>query len=248
MNQFTVALHLRSRSASNFIEITPRNLIVHWMVLIVIGIYPNKLGFLFLTGHVFVVNLAIADLIITSYIMPVGLATSQFHENPFGSTMCNLNAFLIMTSCGVSTQTLMAISLERWVPQYMYITWAWQGCSPSNSPGSVLRIVRSGTEAVVTLKCGQLCNRLRRSIELTLLGILLRIDRKAVSLNHVVSCNEIKGCLHWPTSDNREGLILMPRNLSRFLYKLFTILIFSRTPPPHIFFFHSAPPSGSQME
>ncbi len=27
-----------------------------------------------------------------------------------------------------------------------------------------------------------------------------------------------KGCLHWPTSDNREGLILMPRNLSRLLW------------------------------
>lgn len=65
-------------------------------------------------SHVFIVNLAVADLLVTSYIMPVGLATSQFLQNPFGKTLCDLNAFLIMTSCGVSTQTLMAIALERY--------------------------------------------------------------------------------------------------------------------------------------
>ena len=65
-------------------------------------------------SHVFIVNLAVADLLITSYIMPVGLATSQFLQNPFGETMCGLNAFLIMTSCGVSTQTLTAIAIERY--------------------------------------------------------------------------------------------------------------------------------------
>ncbi len=30
----------------------------------------------------------------------------------------------------------------------------------------------------------------------------------------------LKGCLHWPTSDNREGLILMPRNLSQFSWQI----------------------------
>ena len=73
-------------------------------------------------SHVFIVNLAVADLLVTSYIMPVGLATSQFLKNPFGKTMCDLNAFLVMTSCGVSTQTLMAIALER----YFHICRPWR--------------------------------------------------------------------------------------------------------------------------
>ncbi len=35
----------------------------------------------------------------------------------------------------------------------------------------------------------------------------------------------IKGCLHWPVSDNREGLILMPRNLSRFFWYYSSLFI-----------------------
>jgi len=64
--------------------------------------------------NVFVVNLALADLMMTSYFIPVGLATSQFLESPFGQTMCSVNAFFILTSCGVSTQSLMLIALERY--------------------------------------------------------------------------------------------------------------------------------------
>ncbi len=53
------------------------------------------------------------------------------------------------------------------------------------------------------------------------------IERNAYPLRSRKDVNEIfkhtkkslfKGCLHWPTSDNREGFILMPRNLSRFLW------------------------------
>ncbi len=66
-------------------------------------------------GHVFVVNLAVADLIITAYIMPIGLATSQFGQNPFSADMCNFNAFLIMCILGVSTQSLMFIAVERYI-------------------------------------------------------------------------------------------------------------------------------------
>lgn len=66
-------------------------------------------------SHVFIVNLAVADLLVTLYIMPVGLASSQFDEVPFGETVCDLNAFLLLTSCGVSTQTLMAIAVERYI-------------------------------------------------------------------------------------------------------------------------------------
>lgn len=65
-------------------------------------------------GSVFIINLAIADLIITSYIMPIGLATSQYRVNPFGETLCEINAFLILLTSGVSTQSLMMIAFERY--------------------------------------------------------------------------------------------------------------------------------------
>ena len=65
-------------------------------------------------GNIFVVNLAVADLVITSYIMPIGLATSQYKVNPFGDTLCKINAFLILVTCGASTQTMMMIAFERY--------------------------------------------------------------------------------------------------------------------------------------
>ena len=65
-------------------------------------------------GSVFVIYLAIADLIITSYIMPMGLATSRYQVNPFGDVLCKVNAFLILLTSGVSTQSLMMIALERY--------------------------------------------------------------------------------------------------------------------------------------
>ena len=66
-------------------------------------------------GHVFVVNLAIADLVITAYIMPTGLATSQHKWNIFSEIMCEFNAFLFMTMLGVSIWSLLAIAIERYV-------------------------------------------------------------------------------------------------------------------------------------
>ena len=65
-------------------------------------------------GNAFVVNLAVADLIVCAYIMPLGLVSSQYKEEPFGEALCDFNGFLLMTSCGVSTQTLMFIAVERY--------------------------------------------------------------------------------------------------------------------------------------
>ena len=93
-------------------------------------------------GNAFIVNLALVDLVITCYIMPIGLTTSQFQENPFGRTICDINAFLILITCGVSTQSLMLIALERYfhicktkyyskvfqphlVAVYILITWIY---------------------------------------------------------------------------------------------------------------------------
>nr|AKQ63026.1 orphan G-protein coupled receptor 31 [Platynereis dumerilii] len=65
-------------------------------------------------GNAFVANLATADLIVTSYIMPMGLVASQFEDKPFSDTVCKVDGFLIMCTLGVSTQTLMVIALERY--------------------------------------------------------------------------------------------------------------------------------------
>ena len=66
-------------------------------------------------GNAFIVNLALADLLVTAYIMPVGIATSQYHLKPFSDTLCDFNAFAFITTCGVSTQTLMLIAFERYM-------------------------------------------------------------------------------------------------------------------------------------
>ena len=66
-------------------------------------------------GNGFIINLAVADLIITAVIMPLGLAQSQHEERIFTDLLCDFNAFLILTSCGVSTQSLMMIAIERYI-------------------------------------------------------------------------------------------------------------------------------------
>ena len=95
-------------------------------------------------GNAFIINLAVADLIITAYIMPMGLATTRFEEPPFGDFLCDINGFLIMCSCGVSTQSLMMVAVERyvtickthWYPKvfsvktitiYIILAWVYSG-------------------------------------------------------------------------------------------------------------------------
>ena len=91
-------------------------------------------------GNAFVINLAVADLIVTGYIMPLGIATSQYKLKPFSDALCDFNAFLVVTTCGISTQSLMLIAIERYfhvcrMRQYdrvftptlvaVYIVFAW---------------------------------------------------------------------------------------------------------------------------
>ena len=66
-------------------------------------------------SNAFIVNLAIADLIVTSYVMPVGIATSQYKLKPFSDALCDFNAFVMITTCSISTQTLMLIAIERYI-------------------------------------------------------------------------------------------------------------------------------------
>ncbi len=82
-------------------------------IFIIGAVYTQKK--LRMRSNAFIVNLAVADLIITTYVMPAGLVTSRLNRNPFGRDLCDFNAFLVMCTCGVSTQSLMMIALERYV-------------------------------------------------------------------------------------------------------------------------------------
>lgn len=114
------------RVGSVLLDITMTMLIAPFTLLVVIAIF-GTIGNIFIIGavwlnkklrtigHGFVANLALADLITTAYIMPVGLYTSQSDGNPFSDIWCDFNAFLMMCTFGVSTQTLMLIVFERYV-------------------------------------------------------------------------------------------------------------------------------------
>ena len=65
-------------------------------------------------GNAFVINLAVADFIVCAYIMPMGIATSQKQIAKVQGDLCEINAFITLTTCGVSTQTLMLIAIERY--------------------------------------------------------------------------------------------------------------------------------------
>ena len=68
------------------------------------------------SSNAFIVNLAVADLIVTAYIMPLGISTSQGLVSPLDvDFLCDFNACLIVTTCGVSTQSLMFIAIERYL-------------------------------------------------------------------------------------------------------------------------------------
>ena len=70
-------------------------------------------------NNVFIVNLAVADLIITSFVMPISLATSRraldMSVPGYDVKLCKAVAFLILTSMMVSTLSLTTIAVERYV-------------------------------------------------------------------------------------------------------------------------------------
>lgn len=96
-------------------------LIFAYGVLIVISMFGNTL-----VCHVifkekqmrtitnfFIANLAIADLLLTCINVPFNIARNLLDEWPFGSVMCHLLNFSLMTSVYVNTYTLLGIALDR---------------------------------------------------------------------------------------------------------------------------------------
>ncbi|KAK2184058.1 hypothetical protein NP493_285g02049 [Ridgeia piscesae] len=76
-------------------------------------------------GNVFVVNLALADLVITTYVMPIALTSWHFGGDRFGQQMCDADAFLVLTSCGASIQSLMLVALERYCHICRHTRYDW---------------------------------------------------------------------------------------------------------------------------
>ena len=68
-------------------------------------------------GNVFIVNLAVADLVVVSFIMPLGLTVSQAGPSVFFThpVFCKVQACVYLTMLGVSTTSLTLISLDRYL-------------------------------------------------------------------------------------------------------------------------------------
>ena len=67
-------------------------------------------------GNVLIVNLAVVDLIVVSFIMPLGLAVSQAGPTVFFThpAFCKVQACVFLTTLGVPTTSLTLISLDRY--------------------------------------------------------------------------------------------------------------------------------------
>lgn len=65
-------------------------------------------------GNAFIVNLAAADLIVTSYVLPGVLANVIVDRNLFSSGMCNFTALVVSVSCLASMYSLMFVAVNRY--------------------------------------------------------------------------------------------------------------------------------------
>nr|XP_018670495.1 melanopsin-B-like [Ciona intestinalis] len=67
-----------------------------------------------LSGNLFICNLAVADLIVTSVLLPVTAGNMlNGNESVLGRQACMVVGFLVPTSCNASMQNLMMISVQR---------------------------------------------------------------------------------------------------------------------------------------
>lgn len=64
-------------------------------------------------GNMFVVNLAVADLIVTGYVMPISFTALYLGYYPFAADVCCSNAVLTEVSCLASVLSSLVIFLER---------------------------------------------------------------------------------------------------------------------------------------
>lgn len=60
-------------------------------------------------------NLAVADLIVTAYVIPGVLANEIADRNLFSNGMCNFTALVVSLSCLASMYSLMFVAVNRLV-------------------------------------------------------------------------------------------------------------------------------------
>ncbi|XP_039269691.2 melatonin receptor type 1A-like [Styela clava] len=66
-------------------------------------------------GNAFIVNLAVADLVVTSYVLPGVLANVISNKNLFPTALCSFTAVVLSVSCIGSMYSLMFVAINRYV-------------------------------------------------------------------------------------------------------------------------------------
>ncbi|XP_078491982.1 melatonin receptor type 1B-like isoform X1 [Ciona intestinalis] len=66
------------------------------------------------SGNIFIVNLAVADLLVTAVLVPCVLANVIATENTLPNFACRVVAFLMSTACACSIHSLAAIAINRY--------------------------------------------------------------------------------------------------------------------------------------
>ncbi|XP_039263412.2 melatonin receptor type 1A-like [Styela clava] len=75
-------------------------------------VLEKKLKFV---GNAFIVNLAVADLIVTAYVVPGILANEIADKNLFSLGACNFTALIVSVSCLASMYSLMCVAINRYI-------------------------------------------------------------------------------------------------------------------------------------
>ncbi|XP_064108483.1 uncharacterized protein LOC135216887 [Macrobrachium nipponense] len=110
-----------SESTPSSLTATEWTRIVAFSLIFVVGVVGNVLVVVTLLHHrnlrtvtnVFLLNLAVSDLLLGVFCMPFTLVGSLLQDFVFGSLMCRLIPYMQAVSVSVSVWTLVAISLER---------------------------------------------------------------------------------------------------------------------------------------
>lgn len=66
------------------------------------------------SSNLVIVNLALADLLVTGYIVPVVIANRLVGRNALGPVACRVNSLLVFMAMGVSNASIMLIALDRY--------------------------------------------------------------------------------------------------------------------------------------
>lgn len=66
------------------------------------------------SSNLVIVNLAIADLLVCAYIVPVVIVNRSLEDNFMGNSGCRLNSFIVFMAMGVSNASIMLIAIDRY--------------------------------------------------------------------------------------------------------------------------------------